>query len=99
MVSMGAAIRLGTYARIELTRPFIHMTKAQIAKRGAELGVDFAQTWSCYVGGEVHCGECGTCVERREAFFASRLGRSHRVRQHRPTPAASRRGCVKNCRC
>jgi 7-cyano-7-deazaguanine synthase len=44
------------------------MTKAQIAGRGAELGVDFAQTWSCYVGGEIHCGECGTCVERREAF-------------------------------
>ena len=73
MVSMGDAIRLGTYATIELTRPFIHMTKAQIAKRGAELGVDFAQTWSCYVGGEVHCGECGTCVERREAFLLAGL--------------------------
>jgi 7-cyano-7-deazaguanine synthase len=32
------------------------------------LGVDFSQTWSCYKGGEIHCGVCGTCVERREAF-------------------------------
>ena len=69
MSSMGIAIQLGTYANIELARPFIAMTKAQIAARGTELGVDFAQTWSCYVGGEVHCGECGTCVERREAFI------------------------------
>jgi 7-cyano-7-deazaguanine synthase len=45
------------------------MCKAEIAKRGNELGVDFSQTWSCYVGGETHCGECGTCVERREAFL------------------------------
>ena len=47
------------------------MTKAQIATRGAELGVDFAQTWSCYAGKDIHCGECGTCVERREAFLVS----------------------------
>lgn len=68
MATMGSAIRLGTYAGVELRRPFIAMTKADIARRGAELGVNFALTWSCYVGGAVHCGECGTCVERREAF-------------------------------
>lgn len=69
MSAMGGAMRAGTYAQVELRRPFIHLTKAQIAARGAELGVDFAQTWSCYEGGEIHCGECGTCVERREAFL------------------------------
>ncbi len=68
MQSMGDAIRLGTYAEVELLRPFIHFTKAQIAARGHELGVDFAKTWSCYKGKEIHCGTCGTCVERREAF-------------------------------
>ena len=68
MQAMGDAIRLGTYADVELLRPFISMTKSEIARRGHELGVDFSQTWSCYVGGETHCGECGTCVERREAF-------------------------------
>ncbi|EDY19717.1 exsB protein [Chthoniobacter flavus Ellin428] len=68
MQAMGEAIRLGTYAEIQLLRPFIHFSKAQIAARGHELGVDFAKTWSCYKGQEIHCGTCGTCVERREAF-------------------------------
>lgn len=69
MLAMGDAIRLGTYAAVELMRPFIQTTKAQIAARGYELGVDYSQTWSCYLGGDLHCGECGTCVERREAFL------------------------------
>jgi len=68
MKSMADALRLGTYAGIEILRPFIAMTKAQIARRGHELGVDFSKTWSCYKGGEIHCGTCGTCIERREAF-------------------------------
>jgi 7-cyano-7-deazaguanine synthase len=69
MQAMAAAIRLGTYATVQVVRPFIRMTKAEIVSRGAELGVDYHATWSCYVGGTVHCGECGTCVERREAFI------------------------------
>ncbi|MFZ4160458.1 7-cyano-7-deazaguanine synthase QueC [Streptomyces griseoincarnatus] len=48
--------------------PFVHQTKTDIARRGAALGVPFALTWSCYQGGPLHCGRCGTCVERREAF-------------------------------
>ncbi len=73
MRAMGDAIRLGTYANVEVLRPFIALTKAQIAARGAQLGVDFAQTWSCYQGGARHCGRCGTCVERREAFLVAGL--------------------------
>lgn len=69
MKAIGDAIRLGTYAGIEVLRPFIAMSKADIARRGHELHVDYVQTWSCYVGGQTHCGECGTCVERREAFL------------------------------
>lgn len=69
MKPMADAIRLGTYAGVVVLRPFIAMTKADIARRGHELGVDYGRTWSCYVGGETHCGECGTCVERREAFL------------------------------
>jgi 7-cyano-7-deazaguanine synthase len=68
MRAMGDAMRLGTYAGVHLVRPFIALNKGQIAVAGAKLGVDFAQTWSCYKGGAVHCGKCGTCVERREAF-------------------------------
>jgi 7-cyano-7-deazaguanine synthase len=68
MRSMGAAMRLGTYARIRLLRPYVGRSKAWIVARGAKLGVDFSRTWSCYVGGARHCGSCGTCRERREAF-------------------------------
>ncbi len=73
MAAMGEAMRLGTYAGVKLLRPFIALTKGQIAAEGAKLGVDFARTWSCYKGGPVHCGKCGTCVERREAFAQAGL--------------------------
>lgn len=68
MQAMAAAMKEGTYAKIELLRPFIAMDKAAIARRGRDLGIDFSETWSCYKGREIHCGACGTCVERREAF-------------------------------
>lgn len=71
MEPMAKAIESGTYPGIRLLRPFIGLDKAGIAARGAELGVDFSRTWSCYKGGEIHCGVCGTCVERREAFSLS----------------------------
>jgi 7-cyano-7-deazaguanine synthase len=51
-----------------LLTPFLYWSKADIVRRGAELGVPFADTWSCYRGESRHCGRCGTCVERREAF-------------------------------
>ena len=69
MNAMGDAMQLGTYAGIALLRPFISLTKGKIAAEGAKLGVNFARTWSCYKGGAIHCGKCGTCVERREAFI------------------------------
>ena len=56
MRAMGDALRLGSYAGIQLLRPFIAMDKAQIVTEGTQLGVDFAQTWSCYKGGQIHCG-------------------------------------------
>ena len=68
MRAMGDAMRLGTYANVELLRPFMALNKGKIVAEGVRLGVDFARTWSCYKGGAVHCGKCGTCVERREAF-------------------------------
>ena len=73
MRAMGEAMRLGTYAGVKLLRPFIAMNKSQIAAEGARLGVDYSRTWSCYKGGAMHCGTCGTCVERREAFMHARL--------------------------
>ncbi|MCO6364359.1 7-cyano-7-deazaguanine synthase QueC [Paracoccus sp. 08] len=56
------------YADVALDVPFVHRTKADIVTAGAAAGTPFAQTWSCYKGGARHCGRCGTCVERREAF-------------------------------
>ena len=73
MRPMAEAIRAGTYAGIEVLRPFIELRKEGIAAIGAGLGIDFAQTWSCYKGGKVHCGKCGTCVERKEAFALAGL--------------------------
>ncbi len=73
MRAMGDAMRHGTYAGVKLLRPFIAMNKAEIAALGGRLGVDFARTWSCYKGGSRHCGKCGTCVERREAFLLAGL--------------------------
>ncbi|HCN78528.1 MAG TPA: 7-cyano-7-deazaguanine synthase QueC [Verrucomicrobiales bacterium] len=73
MQAIAAAMRAGTYAGIELLRPFIHLDKAAIARLGHDLGVDFGMTWSCYKGGGIHCGVCGTCVERREAFLKAGL--------------------------
>ena len=69
MQAMASAMSEGTYAAVQLLRPFIHSDKTGIARRGASLGLDFSETWSCYKGGAIHCGVCGTCVERREAFL------------------------------
>jgi 7-cyano-7-deazaguanine synthase len=46
----------------------VHRSKGDIVAAGAAVNTPFAETWSCYKGGEHHCGRCGTCVERREAF-------------------------------
>jgi 7-cyano-7-deazaguanine synthase len=51
--------------------PFVDMDKADIVKLGAELGVPFKETWTCYKGGEMHCGVCSSCRERKRAFTES----------------------------
>lgn len=65
---LGEAIRRCDWHKVEPLSPFIRMTKSQIVKEGDKLQVPFERTYSCYKGGEKHCGKCGTCVERREAF-------------------------------
>ena len=52
----------------EIKAPFVNISKAEIAAKGNKLGVPYELTWSCYKGGDKHCGTCGTCVERVEAF-------------------------------
>ena len=58
----------GTYEHVRIVAPYTDITKTDIALRGKQLGIDYSETWSCYKGGDVHCGKCGTCVERREAL-------------------------------
>lgn len=66
--AMAKAISEGTYENIMLYAPYTLLSKAQIAERGKIYGVNYAETYSCYKGGEKHCGRCGTCVERRQAL-------------------------------
>ena len=65
---MSEAVSEGTYEHIRIEAPYTGISKTDIAKRGAKLGINYAETWSCYKGGEKHCGKCGTCMERKEAF-------------------------------
>jgi 7-cyano-7-deazaguanine synthase len=66
--------------------PFVHAGKHEICALAARLGAPLELTWSCYRGGELHCGTCGTCVERKEAFTLAGV--------EDPTVYASTHGCV-----
>lgn len=68
IAAMDAAVEAGTFARVRVVAPYTNISKADIVRRGRALGIDYAETWSCYKGGDVHCGTCGTCVERKEAL-------------------------------
>ena len=69
--AMDLAMREGTYINVSILAPYTDITKADIVARGSKLGVNYADTYSCYKGSERHCGTCGTCTERKEAFAVS----------------------------
>lgn len=71
--AMRRAAELCDWHVVRLLAPFVDQTKADIVRLGADLGVPFKNTWSCYHGGPRHCGRCGTCIERREAFMLARI--------------------------
>ena len=66
--AIDATATAGTYNNVKVVAPYTKITKSDIARIGKKLGIDYTETWSCYKGGEVHCGKCGTCVERKEAL-------------------------------
>ena len=66
--AMDKAMEAGTWNGVRLLTPYTQLTKTDIAKHGKALKIDYSETWSCYKGGDIHCGKCGTCVERREAL-------------------------------
>lgn len=71
--AMSRATQEGTYDGICIFAPYTNLTKGEIALRGKRMGLDYSETWSCYKGGEKHCGKCGTCVERREALAEAKV--------------------------
>lgn len=71
--AMSEATRQGTYPGIVVDAPFTNLTKAEIARQGSAAGAHFSLTYSCYKGGEHHCGKCATCRERRQAFVDAGL--------------------------
>lgn len=67
--AMNDAMKKGTYANIQIKAPYTNLTKRDIALIGQKLGIDYGNdTWSCYKGEDIHCGKCGTCIERKEAL-------------------------------
>lgn len=66
--AMSLAIEHGTYDGVKIVAPYTGISKSDIARIGKKIGVDYCLTYSCYKGGEKHCGKCGTCVERMEAL-------------------------------
>lgn len=66
--AMSKAISAGTYDGITVFAPYTQLDKAEIARHGKRLAIDYRQTYSCYKGGEKHCGVCGTCRERKAAL-------------------------------
>ena len=73
ITAIDAAAKAGTYIHVGVEAPYTHWRKEDIALRGHQLGINYAETWSCYKGGEKHCGTCGTCRERKEAFRLAHL--------------------------
>lgn len=71
--AMNEGIYLGTSNGVKVVAPYTHLSKAEIVARGGKIGVDYQHTYSCYQGESAHCGECGTCKERKEAFREAKV--------------------------
>ena len=65
---MHSAVYEGTSNHVSIEAPYTDISKGAIAAHGKRLGIDYSETWSCYEGGDVQCGTCATCIERREAM-------------------------------
>jgi len=71
LIAFEKMVRLATDTDLAVIAPFVNKRKCDIVKEGESLGVSWLHTWSCYKGGHLHCGTCGTCIERQEAFQLS----------------------------
>lgn len=66
--AINMAANAGTFNGVRVVAPYTNITKGEIALKGKRLGIDYSKTWSCYKGNNIHCGTCGTCLERKEAL-------------------------------
>ncbi len=66
--AMDYAVAKGTFAHLHIIAPYTNISKTDIVRRGLALGIDYAETWSCYKGGDTPCGTCSTCIERQQAL-------------------------------
>lgn len=66
--ALNKLLAVSDWEPIGISAPFLALTKGDIAAMGVSIGVPFEHTWSCYEGGLMHCGKCGACTERKEAF-------------------------------
>lgn len=66
--AIDSSAQAGTFVGVRVVAPYTNIRKEDIARIGYKLGINYAETWSCYKGGDIHCGKCGTCRERKEAF-------------------------------
>lgn len=69
--AMNTAVYEGSGHQLTVEAPFVGINKAQVVKKGLEIGVPYELTWSCYEGGAEPCGKCGTCIDRQNAFAAN----------------------------
>ena len=69
--SITKTIDIGTRSEVEVFTPFRNKRKEDIVRTGLELNLPYELTYSCYVGGDKPCGECGTCIDRKKAFLAN----------------------------
>ena len=71
--AMETVLNLADWAPLRLHRPFVNLKKQDLVKLGHKMGAPLNETWSCYAGRDLHCGKCGTCVERKEAFSLANI--------------------------
>ncbi len=70
---LDAVVQISAWHNVRLERPFVALSKTEIVRLGNALSAPLSKTWSCYNGGEKHCGKCSTCLERKSAFAAANV--------------------------